>query len=350
MAKWFSSIIEYANSHGIEFGLWFEGEMVQENSDTYRAHPDWILQEEGRIPVEGRRQQVLDLTNPDAYAHVLNKVSAILANNKISYIKWDHNRHLTDPVSQGRAAVRNQTLAIYRLFDELKERHPGLEIESCASGGGRIDLGMIEHADRFWTSDMNDPHERQDIQRWTSLVIPPEVLGTHVGPTVGHQLHRTHDIHFRAVSALFGHAGIEWNINDATERELEVLKNFADFYKAHRSLLHSGNPVRSDLMSSDANFYGTVSQDKSEAIFSYLQIHSIDDHQPTIAYFYGLDSSTIYNVQIIESLSANDFMQKREPGWWPQVALSGEILREFGLQLPIIRPEEALLFHVKKVS
>ena len=180
-------LADLVNSKGMEFGLWFEGEMIQIDSDAYRAHPDWILQESGRIPVEGRWQQVIDLTNPAAYSHVLEQVDAVLKSCKISYIKWDHNRWLTDPISGGLAVVRKQTQAIYNLFDELKKRNPGLEIESCSSGGGRIDLGMIDHADRFWTSDQNDPLERQYIQRWTAMVIPPEMLGTHVGPTHGHQ-------------------------------------------------------------------------------------------------------------------------------------------------------------------
>ena len=196
-------IIKYINDKGIEFGLWFEGEMVNRNSELYREHPDWILQEPGRIPVEGRWQQVLDLTKEGAYNHVLNQVDAVLTENNIAYIKWDHNRHITDPISDGRPVVRQQTLAIYRLY-ELKRRHPGLEIESCSSGGGRVDLGMIEHADRFWTSDQNDALERQQIQRWTGLVIPPEFLGTHIGPTVSHQTNRRHSISFRALNALFG--------------------------------------------------------------------------------------------------------------------------------------------------
>ena len=182
------------------------------------------------MPVFGRNQQVLDLTKAGAFTHVLEQVDAVLKSCKISYIKWDHNRSISDPISDGRPAVHNQTKALYRLFDELKKRNPGLEIESCSSGGGRIDLGMVEHADRFWTSDQNDPLERQTIQRWTGMVIPPELLGTHVGPTHGHQTHRTTDISFRVLNALFGHAGIEWNILEATDHELKVLKDFANFY------------------------------------------------------------------------------------------------------------------------
>ena len=340
-------IIKYINDKGIEFGLWFEGEMVNADSDLYRAHPDWILQEPGRIPVEGRWQQVLDLTKEGAYNHVLNQVDAVLTENNIAYIKWDHNRHLTDPISDGRPVARKQTEAIYRIFDELKRRHPGLEIESCASGGGRVDLGMIEHADRFWTSDQNDPLERQQIQRWTAMVIPPEFLGTHIGPTVGHQMHRTHDISFRAINALFGHAGIEWDITEASEREIATLKDFAAFYKQNRDLLHSGNVVRSDVIQSNAYLYGTVSKDKKHAIFSYMQLTSLDNFGPVLAAFDGLDAKTKYTISINEKLSAPSFLQKGAPGWWPSVQLTGEQLAVIGLELPVLRPETGLLFEVK---
>ena len=340
-------IITYINDKGIEFGLWFEGEMVNRDSDLYRAHPDWILQEPGRIPVEGRWQQVLDLTKEGAYNHVLNQVDAILSEYNIAYIKWDHNRHLTDPISDGRPVVRKQTEAIYRMFDELKKRHPGLEIESCSSGGGRIDLGMIDHADRFWTSDQNDPLERQQIQRWTGLVIPPEFLGTHVGPTVGHQMHRTHSVSFRALNALFGHAGIEWNINEADTEETEALKAYINFYKKHRDLLHSGTVVRSDEIIGSAQLYGTVALDKKEAIFTYMQLTSNDNFGPLVTTFDGLDKETLYQVTLVEELSASDFIQKKAPGWWPALTLTGDQLAHIGLQLPVLKPETGLLFHFK---
>ncbi|MCX6439483.1 MAG: alpha-galactosidase [Actinobacteria bacterium] len=191
-------IIEYINSKGIEFGLWFEGEMVNPDSDLYRAHPEWILHEGDRTPPLWRHQLVLDLGDEDAYKHVLEQTSSLLAAHNIVYIKWDHNRVLVDAGHLGVAGVRRQTQAIYRLFAELKKRHPGLEIESCASGGARIDLGVIDYVDRFWTSDNNDALERQTIQRWTSQVIPPEMLGTHIGPTHGHQTGRTLELSMRA--------------------------------------------------------------------------------------------------------------------------------------------------------
>jgi alpha-galactosidase len=208
---------------------------------------------------------------------------------------------------------------------------------------------MIDHADRFWTSDQNDPHERQQIQRYSGMVIPPEFLGTHVGPTVGHQMHRTHDIHFRVINALFGHAGIEWNITEATDREIEVLKKYIAFYKEHRDLLHSGRIVRSDLIVGDAYLYGTVAQDQSEAIFSYMQLRSNDNFGPLRATFEGLAPQRQYRIAVVEDLSAPGFLQKAAPGWWPQVVLTGAQLASVGLALPVLIPDTGLLFHITAV-
>lgn len=337
---------DLVNSKGMEFGLWFEGEMIQIDSDAYRAHPEWLLHEEGRMPVSGRAQQVIDLTNPAAYKHVLEQVDSVIKSANVAYIKWDHNRSLSDPISNGRPAVRTQTEAIYNLFDELKKRNPGLEIESCSSGGGRVDLGMLEHADRFWTSDQNDPLERQYIQRWTAMVVPPEMLGTHVGPTHGHQTHRTADIQFRVINALFGHAGIEWNILEASDHELKVLKSFINFYKANRALLHSGNTFRSDTIAERAYLYGTIAQDKSAAIYSYMQLQSPDGYLPIIAQLGGLDPKRTYKVEVVTELAPADFMHRTAPGWYPTITATGQALMAIGLELPILRPESGLLLKV----
>lgn len=160
---------------GMQFGLWIEPEMVNPDSDLARAHPEWIMATGGRLPVESRHQQVLDLGVAACYDHVRDHLLAILDEYDISFLKWDHNRDLVDAGTQphGRPGVHRQTLAAYRLMDEIRSAHPGLEIESCSSGGARIDLGVLEHADRVWVSDCIDPHERQAMNRWTTQLVPP---------------------------------------------------------------------------------------------------------------------------------------------------------------------------------
>ncbi|WP_284329351.1 alpha-galactosidase [Demequina litorisediminis] len=341
-------LADHVHGLGMQFGLWFEGEMVNPDSDLYRAHPDWILQVPGRLPPLARQQWVLNLVLLEAFQHVLESVSALVAEHSIDYLKWDHNRFLTDAAFAGMPAAREQTLAIYRLFDELKARHPGLEIESCASGGGRVDLGMVFHADRFWTSDQNDPLERQQIQRWTSLVIPPEMLGSHIGPTTSHTTGRTHGIQLRAVTALFGHAGIEWNLLEATEAELEALTAWTAFYREHRALLHGGRVVRVEHPDPGAVVHGVVAHDASKALFSYVQVTPAPGTSPAAFRLPGLDPAARYRVRAHEFAPA-EAIQKVAPGWMDGVEATGATLDRVGLRPPILRPEQALLVVVERL-
>ncbi len=342
-------LADVLEARGIEFGLWFEGEMIQVDSDLYRAHPEWTLQVGDRLPPEGRFQQVLDLTHEGAYQHVLEQVSEVLSSCKISYIKWDHNRTLVEPGHLGHAAVHNQTLAIYRLFDELKSRFPGLEIESCSSGGGRIDLGMVMHSDRFWTSDCNDALERQYIQRYTQTVIPPELLGSHIGPTTAHTSHRTHSLSFRAVTALFGHAGIEWDITGCTDEEIASLKSWADYYKANRDLLHSGKMIRVEQPNDEAFLHGVVAQDKSKAIFAYAALKATAGSLPNTLQLLGLEAAANYRVKLVEPAGAAFWIGRKAPHWFDGVTLSGAALAQVGLKTPVLAPEQAFLVEAVRV-
>jgi alpha-galactosidase len=342
-------LAEMLAARDIELGLWFEGEMLNPDSDLFRSHPDWVLGIGDRLAPEARNQQVLNLAHPDAYQHILEQVSAVLASCNISYIKWDHNRALVDPGYLGKAVVRQQTKAIYRLFDELKARFPNLEIESCASGGGRIDLGMAEHVDRFWTSDSNDALDRQHIQRYTQIAIPPELLGSHIGPTKSHTTQRVHDISFRAITALFGHAGIEWDITQATQAELEQLKNWANYYKQNRNLIHSGRIVRSGLENQSSYLHGIVSQDKSKAIFAYVVLSSLRESKPSAMLFAGLDPKKLYEVKVVTPAGEPKYLQKSGPDWVGGVTMSGAALRSMGLHPPILPPESAIILEISAV-
>ena len=342
-------LIDKVKSCGMEFGLWFEGEMVNPDSDVYRSHPEWILKIGDRVPPEGRFQQVLDITNPAAYAHVLDQTDAVLSKYDITYIKWDHNKFLIEPGHQGRAAVREQTLAIYRLFDELKLRHPGLEIESCSSGGGRIDLGMAQHADRFWTSDCNDALERQYIQRYSQFAIPPELLGSHIGPTHSHTTGRTHDLSFRAITALFGHAGLEWDLTQTTIEERAALKSWASYYKANRSLLHSGKMVRVDQQDEAVFVHGVVAKDKTKGIFAWVTLAGQAGSRPNAIRFEGLDESKTYLVKAVYPAGEPRWQQRSAPSWLSGVTLSGAALKGTGVRAPIVYPEQALLIEIEAI-
>jgi alpha-galactosidase len=343
-----SPIIKYINDKGIEFGLWFEGEMVNPDSDLYRAHPEWILHEADRVPPLWRHQLVLDIGHEGAFNHVLEQTSAVLAAHNIAYIKWDHNRVLVDAGHLGSAGVHRQTQAIYRLFAELKKRHPGLEIESCASGGARIDLGVIDLVDRFWTSDNNDALERQTIQRWTAQVISPELLGTHIGPTHGHQTGRTLELSMRATTALFGHAGIEWDITEATTEERKHLSTWAQYYKNNRGLLHSGKMVRVDYPEPHAYLHGVIAHDASRAIFAYVQLTPTVAIHPSQLKFPGLDQTASYVIKAVFPAGKPRFMLITPPDWMAGITMSGSALSAIGVTAPILAPANAFLIEITK--
>ncbi|HSP53616.1 MAG TPA: alpha-galactosidase [Cryobacterium sp.] len=343
-------LIDRVKAAGMAFGLWFEGEMVNVDSDLYRAHPEWIFQAGGRIPPESRHQQVLDLGHPGAYAHVLGQVDAILSEYDISYIKWDHNRVLTEASHLGGAGVRRQTDAVYRLFDELKGRHPGLEIESCSSGGGRVDLGMAAHADRFWTSDCNDALERQYIQRYTQFAIPPEMLGSHIGPTRSHTTGRVHSLAFRAITALFGHAGIEWDVTETTDAERLALAEWISYYKSKRGLLHSGRMVRVEQPDDTSFVHGVVAHDGSEAVFSYVQLATAGGSNPARFLLPGLDPDARYRVRLVEPAGTSAAVQMKSPPWTTAgVEATGLALALVGLRPPILLPENAILIELQRL-
>ena len=343
-------LIDHVRSLGMQFGLWVEPEMVNPDSDLYRAHPDWILQSGGRLPPAFRNQQVLDLANPKVYDYLRGRLDALLSDNDIGYLKWDHNRDLVDAGHQGRPGVHAQTLATYRLLDELRSRHPGVEIESCASGGGRVDLGILARTDRVWASDTNDALERQHIQRWTQLLLPPELVGTHVGPPRSHTTSRTHNLAFRVATALFGHFGIEWDIASASRQEQEAIAEAIACYKRLRPLLHGGRVVRADHPDPAAYLHGVVADDGAEALFAYVQLTASAFETPGLARLPGLDPDRAYRVAPLEVAGAPETRQAAAPPWLAagEVTLAGRVLGEVGLPLPVLRPEQALLLHLTR--
>ena len=344
-------LIDHVRGLGMQFGLWVEPEMVNEDSDLIREHPDWISRPEGRTPIEWRFQQVLDLANPEAWEHVLGSIDALLTEYPIAYLKWDQNRDQLELGHDGAASTHAQTLAAYRLFDELKRRHPGVEIESCSSGGARVDLGVLQRTDRVWASDTNDALERQTIQRWTQLIVPPELVGAHVGPTSSHSTRRTHDIEFRTATALFGHLGIEWDIRTATDEELEGLRAAIELYKVWRDVLHTGRTVRSDSPDPTAQLSGVVAHDGGRGIFSWVQLTTSAFETPLPVRLPGLDAERTYRVAVGLPLPEDAAYGRGRPAWLAEgIVLSGTALAVLGLPMPILNPEHALLITVEAVA
>lgn len=349
----FKELVAHVKSKGMDFGLWFEPEMVNPDSALAREHPDWILQVPGRMPVEARNQQVLEVTNPAVFDYLLGRITALVNEYGISFIKWDHNRDLVDAGSPrtGRATVHHQTLATYRLLDEIRSHCPGLEIEACSSGGARVDLGILEHTDRVWGSDCIDAHERQQIQRWTQQLLPPELIGSHIGASRAHTTGRRLDLAFRAATAMFGHFGLEWDLTEATQEELGELARWVGFHKQHRALIHGGRVVRRSLEEDSLWLNGAVAPDASEALYAAVQRFRPVTWPAGPVQLPGLNPDALYEVRPAGPSRGVEFDPRVHPSWWPEgITASGRMLGAAGISLPALQPDQAVLLHVVRAG
>lgn len=341
---------DHVHRLGMQFGLWFEPEMVNPDSDLARAHPEWLLQEHAELT--WRHQFALDLAHPDAAAYVLERVDRVVAENRVDFVKWDHNRDLHRARgANGSARVHAHTLAVYGILDELRRRHPALEIESCASGGARIDLGILERTDRVWASDTNDPIERQQIQRWTGALLPPELVGSHLGPEEAHTTHRHASFAFRAVTALFGHAGLEWDLTECSDEELDAIRDWVSLYKELRPLLHGGVTVRGDDVDHGAVLHGSVSADGDHAVFAWVRTETSALGAAVRVPIPGLRDDRSYRVRLREELGEASRHQVADPAWTDSVSvltMTGALLAE-GLPLPVLNPGQALLLTIDAI-
>jgi alpha-galactosidase len=370
-------LVDRVRELGMEFGLWVEPEMVNLDSDVARAHPEWVMSAREELPLPSRSQHVLDLTVEEAYEHVKGQIQAILGEYDIGYLKWDHNRDLVEagsPVRGGRPAVHAQTLALYRLLDELREAHPGLEIESCSSGGGRVDLGILERTDRVWVSDVIDPVERQHMMRWTTQLIPPEYMGSHIASEHSHSTGRSHSLAFRAGTAVFGHLGIEWDLTGVDDATLDELAEWVAFYKDHRDLLLAGDLVRVDTGIDDLFVHGVVRPDRFEAIYAIATVGALLELPGPAVRLPGLRPDLRYRVRPLVVGSPTGVVA---PFWWGEdtgdparpvppsppaparwvtrgaeydgVILPGSALASVGVSPPLMQPDQVVLLHVEAV-
>jgi alpha-galactosidase len=348
-------LVDRVRKHGMQFGLWFEPEMVNPDSDLARAHPDWIMAAREQWPVESRHQQVLNLGIPAAYEHVKSQMLALLDEYDIGYVKWDHNRDLIEAGTRpdgGRPGVHAQTEAVYRLLDEIRAAHPDLEIESCSSGGGRIDLGVLERTDRIWVSDNIDPHDRQTMLRWTTQLIPPEYMGSHIASGRSHTTARIHDLGFRAATAIFGHLGVEWDLARATDAELAELSTWVTLFKEQRDLLLGGDLIRMDTAQDDLLVHGVVAPDRSRALIAQVALDSLVPDPPGRLRFRGLDDDRRYWIRPLPVSAARPRM--KAPRWWGAdgsgVVLTGAALEHAGLAGPRMQPDQAVLYRVDAIE
>ena len=242
-------------------------------------------------------------------------------------------------------------MALYQLIRDLKAAHTGLEIESCSSGGARSDLGILHVTDRVWASDSNDPVERQDIQRWTQLLLPPELVGAHVGPQTAHSSGRTTSLSYRLATSLMGSAGFEWNIADCGPEERETITRWATLCKGLRHVIHTGSAVHGDLRDPALRLTGAVAQDLSEAVYMVASIATTEDSLPEHVRLHRLDPYRRYSVRLCSEIGELRH-GSATPGWMSagSVRLAGHVLGTVGLQIPPLWPAQAIVLHATAVE
>ena len=322
-------LIERVHALGMTFGLWVEPEMVSPDSDLHRAHPDWALGPPDQTL--GRGQMVLDLGRAEVREHLLRALSALLQEYPIEYLKWDHNRLL--PVSDAA-----QARGTYDLLDRLRAAHPGVEIESCASGGGRIDAGILGRTHRVWLSDSNDALERLRIQHDAALLLPAAATGSHVGPARSHTSGRVLSMAFRAWVAAQRHMGFELDPRAVSEDDARTLARVTAWWKSNRGWLMGADILRLDAADPAVVAEVQVAPDRARFVVFAGQAVASDPALPRPLRLAGLDAEARYEVRLLNPEDAPP--QSRGPVALRDgpLALSGRHLMSHGLQLPVAWP------------
>lgn len=267
---------------GMKFGLWFEPEMISEDSDLYRAHPDWAIQIPGREPTRSRNQLVLDMSRKEIRDYLLERMTEILGNAPIDYVKWDMNRSISDvyshtlsPVGRSGEIFHRYVLGVYDLMERLLQRFPDLLLEGCSGGGGRFDAGMLYYSPQIWCSDNTDAINRLRIQYGTSFFYPISAVGAHVSAVPNHQTGRQTSFKTRGNVALSGSFGYELDLNKVSDEEKEMVKTQIADFKHFYDLTHEGEYYRlTGLHDRDFMAWAFVAQDGSRAMVTMVKTDS----------------------------------------------------------------------------
>lgn len=298
------ALAERIKEMGMAFGLWFEPEMISEDSELYRAHPDWALTAPGRRPNRSRFQLVLDMSRQDVRDYLFEQISSILKSADITYVKWDMNRSVCDAYSALLSADRQgevyhrYVLGVYDLMERLVTAFPHIMIEGCSGGGGRFDLGILYYSPQIWCSDNTDAINRTAIQYGTSLFYPISAVGSHVSVCPNHQTGRITPFHTRAVVAMAGSFGYEMDLQKLSPEEKEEVKEQVRLYDKYYKLVHEGDyyrltaPGEKDYMA-----WELVSEDKSEALLSVVITGAEGNPCPKWVRFKGLDPEAGYQLE-----------------------------------------------------
>ncbi len=334
-------LVKHIHSNGMTFGLWFEPEMVSPDSDLFRSHPEWILGDISQTL--GRAQYVLDISINEVQEYLFERIDSILNEYPIEYIKWDHNRVLPYPDA-------SQTRALYSLLDRIRESHSGLEIETCSSGGGRIDYGILEHTQRVWLSDSNDALERLRIQHEALLWLPIHVTGSHVGPKVCHTSGRELPMSFRAWVAAQRHMGFEMDPKELSSEDKVILKSVTQWWKKNREWMMSANILRLPCIDKTviAEIQVNLEGDHFVVFAGQSSASELSSSVPLV--LAGLDSKSMYNISVHNKKEIKSLGKSDEGLMNRNLMLSGQFLMTKGLQLPKVFPANMLVIEGDKAA
>ena len=328
------------NEMGLQFGLWFEPEMVSPISELYKEHPDWCIHIPGRNRSEARRQLIIDYSREDVCNYIIEKISEVLSSAPISYVKWDMNRNMSEigsaklPANRQREVAHRYILGLYKVLEEITTRFPDVLFESCSGGGGRFDPGMLYYMPQTWTSDNTDAIERLKIQFGTSMVYPNASIGCHVSAVPNHQVDRITPIETRGIVAMSGNFGYELDITKLPESEKEIIKEQVKLYKEIRETIQFGKCYRlSSPFENNDIAWMFISKDCEEIIVSFVRTLAKPNSKFISLKLVGLDESSKYEI-----LGEN-------------IIVGGDELMNIGLNVPELKGDyQAKMWRLKKVK
>jgi alpha-galactosidase len=339
-------LIDKVHSLGMDFGLWVEPEMVNPKSDLYMEHPDWVLNFQGRPRTEGRNQLVLNLARPDVRAYVYGFLDKLLTENDIAFLKWDYNRNWSEPgwsaapIEQQKEVYVEYVRNLYGILDELRTKHPRIEIESCSGGGARVDLGIMRLTDEVWPSDNTDPFDRLRIQDGFSYAYAPGVMMAWVTASPNWMNNRSTSLEYRFLSSMQGSLGIGADLNKWSDEDFATAKKLVTLYKELRPTVQGGALYRLISPENGSEFSVTESlstDGRHAAIFAFLHSSQLGDSYPRI-YPRGLDEAGEYSIHALAGK-----LESRVP---PHA--SGDYWMHHGIEVSLHGDFQAMLFTLER--
>lgn len=329
---------ERINKAGMQFGIWFEPEGISEDSDLYRAHPDWAVHIAGRRPDLSRHQLILDISRWDVQDYIIERLGSVLEEAPITYIKWDMNRSICDKYTRSLGADRQGefshrfVLGLYRILETLNERFPYILIEGCSGGGGRFDAGMLYYTPQIWCSDNTDAIGQLDIQYGTSFCYPVSAVGAHVSAVPNHQTGRMTPLQTRGRVAMAGSFGYELDLDSVTEKEKEKIRRQIRFFKEHYNLIQYGEYYRLKSPEEGCSVWEFDDKEGREAlvtaVYSFVTANS-----PLInVKVHGLKPDAVYRVQLLKNEDTDPWIEQSE--FAQDRILSGNALEQAGIVIP----------------